>query len=355
MFARGSARGQLVLEGELALAPAFTGTMIGGRGSYFAPVFGWRAHALLRVAAPVVQPHLLVGGGGETVASSSPFMTKESDPVGYWGAGASVPVSGRWLVRVDVRHGLMPDRGDGVTSTLEVQLGFATAFGGAPAPRPAARARPVDDAPVVVDGDGDGIADPRDACPAAAETVNAIDDADGCPEADDDGDGVVGTADRCLDAAEDRDGFADGDGCPDVDDDVDAIADAVDRCPREPEVPNGIEDTDGCPDVVPDAVTRALARAGTLAFPAASARVSRAASKALAPLVAALRAHRDLRVVIVAHPATAASLALARRRADAVKWHLVDAGVETARLAVEVGAAGARPIEVRLAPPATVP
>jgi hypothetical protein len=34
------------------------------------------------------------------------------------------------------------------------------------------------------DTDGDGISDSKDACPTIPETINGIDDADGCPEYD---------------------------------------------------------------------------------------------------------------------------------------------------------------------------
>lgn len=82
-----SANLELAIEGEFAIAPAFTGATIsatgnGGRMSYFASVFEWRAHALLRLARwRAIEPHLVLGGGGETVTSTSPFMSKETDPV----------------------------------------------------------------------------------------------------------------------------------------------------------------------------------------------------------------------------------------------------------------------------------
>jgi hypothetical protein len=82
--------------------------------SYFAPVFGWRAHGMVKLAGlAVATPHLIVGVGGETVASSSPFMKKETDPVVYWGPGVSLAISDRWRVRIDLRHGLMAARDDG--------------------------------------------------------------------------------------------------------------------------------------------------------------------------------------------------------------------------------------------------
>ncbi|MBA3392582.1 MAG: OmpA family protein [Deltaproteobacteria bacterium] len=352
LFERGALRAQLGVEGELAIAPAFTGDVIGGRMSYFAPVFGWHAHGLLRFVWPDVQAHLVAGAGGETVASSSPFMSKETDPVVYWGPGVALPVTGRWLLRLDARHGVMPGRDDGMTSTISVQVGVATRFGTPSRPRIEPERVPVPDPtpPPVADADRDGVLDAADRCPDEPETVNQLTDDDGCPELDPDGDGVFDAADRCPDDAEDRDGFMDDDGCPDLDNDGDMIADAQDRCPVEPETRNGITDDDGCADQLPAAVTAALAAAGKLAFTPASARVTPAAQQILKPLLVALREHRALAIRIVAHPATAKDVALARRRADAVKWFLVDEGVIASQIVVEVGAVARSPIEITLAP-----
>ena len=76
--AAGLAEIKQLLAGKKALTWVFTGDSITGAGarmSYFAPVFGWHAHAMLRFAATSVRPHLVVGGGGETVASTSPFRS----------------------------------------------------------------------------------------------------------------------------------------------------------------------------------------------------------------------------------------------------------------------------------------
>ncbi|MFB5605214.1 MAG: hypothetical protein ACE5R7_02880, partial [Nitrosarchaeum sp.] len=66
-----------------------------------------------------------------------------------------------------------------------------------------------------------GIVDDLDSCPLQAETVNGLEDTDGCPD-------VVTPKDT------------DGDG----------IVDDLDSCPLQAETVNGLEDTDGCPDVV---------------------------------------------------------------------------------------------------------
>jgi outer membrane protein OmpA-like peptidoglycan-associated protein len=127
------------------------------------------------------------------------------------------------------------------------------------------------------DTDADGVADLADRCPFEPETRNGVRDDDGCPEADSpppalaalvttaaealpapsatldgDGDGVMDDADRCPAEPEDRDGFEDEDGCPERDNDADGLPDAKDRCADSAETVNGFEDDDGCPDEAPD-------------------------------------------------------------------------------------------------------
>lgn len=121
-------------------------------------------------------------------------------------------------------------------------------------------------AAVIVDADGDGVADSDDKCP---QEFGDIENA-GCPViADADGDGIADADDRCpkffgkienngcpIDS--DGDGVHDGiDKCPNVkgprsnkgcmlDADGDGIADANDKCPNEA----GTRANAGCPDVV---------------------------------------------------------------------------------------------------------
>jgi OOP family OmpA-OmpF porin len=334
---------QLGVEAELKLAPASTGgSFDGGRPSYFAPVLGWRAHAILRLAGvPVVHPHLVVGGGGETVMSSSPFMAKETDGAVYWGLGVSYPVSARWQLRLDLRHGVTSARDGGLTSTFEFQLGVATAFALPTRRTTRPRIAVVDHAAPATDV----AATPP--CPTEDEVVRGERAAHdpGCPDLDPDADGIIGSHDRCPLAAEDFDRFEDDDGCPDLDNDRDGVPDARDACPNQAETPNGIDDDDGCPDAVPADVTTRLAAGAKVHFVASRARLDDASRDALQNVLGVLRDHPALRVAILAHAARgpadkAAELAL--RRAEAIKWFLVDQGIAADRLETSAGPRAAK-------------
>jgi OOP family OmpA-OmpF porin len=322
---------------------------------YFAPVLEWRGQAVLRLARwRAIAPHLVLGAGGDSVASRSPFMAADTDPIAYWGPGLGAPIAGGWQLRVDLRHGVMPARTGGVTSTVELELGVGTTFGAATArrpglPSPAAAAPPP--VPGIAaadaadrDGDGDGVPDRLDACPDQPGTPSAPAGA-GCPEPepepDPDGDGIVGPADRCPDQPEDRDGWQDEDGCPDPDNDGDGIADAQDACPDAPETVNGWQDEDGCPDELPGELTAALAT--TVRFEPGHARVTPAAGAALRGLREALEHHPELRIAIIGRPERRGGDDLARRRSEAVKWHLVDDGIAEDRIVTRVVAAAPAP------------
>jgi outer membrane protein OmpA-like peptidoglycan-associated protein len=349
---RGRVALSLVVEAELALAAAFTGGSSfddeRGRMSYFAPVFGWRAHALLRQplgAGGARALHAVLGAGGATVTSSSPFMLDETDPLAYAGLGATYAIGGRLQLRVDGRQGIMPGRSSSATRVSELHLGLTATFGAAAARR--APAAPPPDAPDELE-----VTDAPDE-PTAPNTAPV-------PASDPDGDGVAGAADAGPTEAEAHDGFQDADGCPDRDNDGDGIEDARDACAGDPETFNGVADADGCPDGIPETVARALAGAAAVRFERNRARVTPAAKRALQPMLAALEADRDLALVIAGLPERASDHDLAKRRAEAVKWHLVDLGIAEDRLETAVGPAGTKgapPILLRLrqSPPPVPP
>jgi outer membrane protein OmpA-like peptidoglycan-associated protein len=114
----------LGLEGEIALTTAWTGYGFDARrSSYFAPVIGYRGDVIVRVLPGTwLEPHLVGGGGGVTVASSSPFMAKDTDGVYFWGAGVTFAVQGAWRLRIDARQVWMPSMTDDRTAAYELSL-----------------------------------------------------------------------------------------------------------------------------------------------------------------------------------------------------------------------------------------
>jgi len=334
------------LEGELSVTTAWTGYGFDDdRASYFSPVIGFRANLLVRLGGGWLQPHLLAGGGGASVITSSPQMTSETDPVFAWGVGSTFDMNNGWQLRVDGRQLVSESMTGGSTRSYELLVAAGYRFGKRAA-KPAVETAPTP--PIVVenlpdpnhDTDGDGIVDRLDQCPQEAEVPNGIDDADGCPEPDPDRDGLVGAADRCPELAEDIDGFEDTDGCPDLDNDKDGIADASDKCPNRPETNNGIDDDDGCPDQVPAGFIAALASANKVTFDRNSVRVTSRAKAALEQSLTAMLANPKLKVLITAHPdADGERYAdLAKKRAENVRWYLVEQGIPAAALTTAVGA-----------------
>ncbi|XXF76448.1 Ig-like domain-containing protein [Myxococcaceae bacterium GXIMD 01537] len=210
------------------------------------------------------------------------------------------------------------------------------------------------------DNDGDGILDVKDACPNAPETVNGHEDTDGCPDevppppapVDTDGDGLVDTADRCPNAPEDKDGFEDTDGCPDPDNDRDGIADASDKCPGEPETINGVTDEDGCPDKGKVKVLVEGERILILEkvyFATGKDIILPRSFSLLKQVAQVLRANAHLeKVRVEGHTddqgADAKNLDLSQRRANNVRAHLVQEGIEAVRLEA-TGYGETRPVD----------
>ncbi len=114
----------------------------------------------------------------------------------------------------------------------------------------------VEKAPLApTDRDGDGIADPDDACPDVAGTRTADPRTNGCP-ADRDGDGIPDSADACPEVAGVKTDDPKTNGCP-ADRDGDGIPDSVDACPDVAGVKTDDPRTNGCPadrdgDGIPD-------------------------------------------------------------------------------------------------------
>lgn len=359
----GESRLQLALETEGAYTPAYSGAGggmgTGPRPSVYSPIYGGRGQLALRFSKWDEVPHLLVGGGFEAIDSDSPFMTKESDWIVYYGLGVTVPLVSRIEFRADIRHGIMPGREHDVTSTIEVHGGLQIAFGGTYRRPPLVEVihrepdvvvyeEPDDPIPPPPpDRDGDRIADSTDRCPDEPETRNNFEDTDGCPEQDSDGDKLWDTADKCPGGPEDYDRFEDADGCPDPDNDADGVDDIADTCPREGEVRNGFQDTDGCADAIPVDVTKAFTLVATVKFEPKRARVTEAGRTTLRQVLATLDSYPDVKIVVTGHPDKSGN-ELAKKRAEAVKWYLVDQGAVPTQIETNVGDTARQPVTMSL-------
>ena len=202
-----------------------------------------------------------------------------------WGLGVDLPTPLPELHVLAAVFGTAPiaaDRDDARTAPVELTAAFQIAPGdlvfelgggtglsrgiGAPAWRAFVEVAWTPAAELVPDSDGDGLPDPEDACPRAAEDHDGHADGDGCPDEDDDGDGIPDVDDgspdatgfgSCRDAPEDLDGFFDSDGCPEPDNDGDGFPDRLDgppdasgfgACRDQVEDRDGHDDEDGCPD-----------------------------------------------------------------------------------------------------------
>ncbi len=332
------------VEADASFTASWTGYGFDGpRQSYFAPVLGYHGNLLLRLGGAWIQPHLTVGGGGETVISDSPFMAKETDAVFLWGAGATFPMGDRWLLRFDGRQGTMESMDGSATHTYEAFMSVGTRLG--VKPKPAVRetvevvtAPPIKLPGVDRDSDADGLMDAIDACPRQPETVNNFEDQDGCPETDRDGDGLADGADQCPDRAEDFDSFEDEDGCADDDNDKDGIPDLRDRCPLEAESKNGIADEDGCVDEVPAEIITALAAARAVKFETGRARLSKAAKAALDKALVVALNNKSLKLTVSVHAQAddPAGVALAQKRLAVITFYLTEQGVSMGNLTGQV-------------------
>lgn len=359
-------RGYLELgaEAESRLSLASTGSEPAyDRKTYLAPVVGLHGHLTLayvpRAAARWV-PFLLVGGGPETVFSSSPFVQTDADAAAYWGAGLRYQLQPTFALRLDLRQGVIAGRDAERTATYEVNLGLSKAIMFGPAPKPSLPSDRDDDGivdagdkcrdeaetynsyqdedgcPDNADLDNDGIKNQDDTCPERIENFNGIADDDGCPETDDDNDRILSHLDKCPDAAEDYDKFEDEDGCPDIDNDRDGVSDALDECPAEPESRNGYRDEDGCPDELPREIAKYAGVVPGISFEMGDARIKKSSNATLKEAVRVFRKYPELRISIIGHTddigTREENLDLSKRRAEAVKWWLVDRGIMPERI-----------------------
>jgi OOP family OmpA-OmpF porin len=323
----------------------------------------WTARGALvgQLGMWTVTPFVLVGGGILGVSSDRMAVGNDVDVALHVGGGLKVHLGRYTHMRLDVRDVVTARRGynSGVTNSAEILLGLGVTLG-----RERDRAAP----PPPTDGDGDGIVDPDDQCvkvPGVAAFAGCpIPDSDGdsildpddqckdvpgvaafegCPIPDTDGDSILDPDDQCKDVP----GVAYLQGCPIPDTDGDSILDSEDPCVYEAETVNGIDDTDGCPDGIPEEVARFTGVIEGIVFDTDKATIRKKSTPVLTQALEVLRKHPSVRVEISGHTddrgAPLPNMELSRRRADAVKQWLVDAGIDAGRITTR-GAGSNEPI-----------
>jgi outer membrane protein OmpA-like peptidoglycan-associated protein len=172
------------------------------------------------------------------------------------------------------------------------------------------------------DSDDDGLANRKDECPQAPEDLDAFQDDDGCPDPDNDGDGVRDV----IDGHRDELGVV--------------LSNGIGDCANTPEDMDGDEDGDGCPE---EGLARIDREKGEIVlldavyFDYGEATIRSESFGLLNEVTALLRAHPELqKIEVQGHTDSRGSdsynLELSQRRADAVRFYLVQHGVAAERL-----------------------
>ena len=170
------------------------------------------------------------------------------------------------------------------------------------------------------DSDGDGIADPNDACPEAAGLAKF----NGCPDSD--GDGIEDGKDNCPNEA----GLRKFNGCPDSD--GDGIADPNDKCPTE----SGPADNAGCPNPTAEAIEMLNNLGAVVQFEFNKSNLRDDAIELLLSVYEIMSKYGNTNFMIEGHTDSSGPKAfnkkLSLQRAESVKSHLVNKGVDGDRL-----------------------
>ncbi|MBX7083830.1 MAG: OmpA family protein [Nannocystaceae bacterium] len=268
-----------------------------------------------------VTPTLALGGGF-LAQTASPKILRDLDSAFVWGPGLKIHAN-QWIaLRIDGRHIVTPGEGASPRSYGEVVFGLDVTL----------RLRRLI-RPRRLDRDNDGLYDKDDACP-----YEAADTDDGCPtDRDGDNDGVPDARDRCPKQWGDGAG-----GCPIPDTDGDGVLDGKDECETEPETHNAYKDLDGCPDQAPATPPALQELSGVIegiTFDSAKATIRKESKPVLDKVVKTLKDHPNAKVEIVGHTdddgPREANVELSRKRAEAVKRYLVEAGIAEGRLTTQ--------------------
>jgi outer membrane protein OmpA-like peptidoglycan-associated protein len=323
-----------------------------------------RGHLLFQVPTHSVSPFVLIGGGRMGIISDA--SGNDSDPELHFGGGLKINLHRKIALRLDVRDNITKQRPDtGTAHNLEALAGLSLVFGRpAPVPKdsdvdgvvdlqdacPLEQGQPPDGCPIR-DRDADGVVEPQDECPMEPGVAPS-----GCPVRDADADGVADAADECRDVPgvaptgcpdKDQDGVLDRDdkcqdvpgiapdGCP-ADSDGDGFVDSQDKCPNEGEIKNGFEDGDGCPDEIPEAMKKFTGVIPGIEFETGKTEIRSTSTPILEEASKVLRQYPTLKVMIVGHTDNVGTreknVELSRRRAEAVKYYMMQRGVDADRI-----------------------
>jgi OOP family OmpA-OmpF porin len=196
--------------------------------------------------------------------------------------------------------------------------------------------------PIVVDADGDGIVDERDACPKDPEDFDGFEDEDGCPDLDNDADGILDVDDACPNEP----GPPVNHGCPDPDRDGDGVPDRIDNCPDEP----GPIENQGCPEeqhvVIEESRIEILDK---VYFNLNSAKLQRRSYAVLDNVAEVLHAHPEIQIIRVeghtdSTGPSSYNMRLSQRRAESVVRYMIDEGKVSKDRFVAEGFGETRPL-----------
>jgi outer membrane protein OmpA-like peptidoglycan-associated protein len=195
------------------------------------------------------------------------------------------------------------------------------------------------------DGDGDGIFDDEDACPDVKGVASEIPEKHGCP-ADRDGDGIVDPKDACPDTPGEENEDPLKNGCP-GDRDDDGIVDPDDACPDLAGEPHEDPLKNGCPKArVEKGQIKILER---IEFKTNSAEILSESESVLEAVYRILSEHEEItKLSIEGHTdnvgKAAYNLSLSQRRTESVVKWLVKKGIARSRLSAK-GYGLTRPLE----------
>lgn len=174
------------------------------------------------------------------------------------------------------------------------------------------------------DSDGDGIADKDDKCPTQAGLARY----QGCPIPDTDKDGINDEEDKCPTVA----GVARYQGCPVPDTDGDGINDEEDKCPNLA----GVRENQGCPAISEEVKTKVNKAAQNILFITGSAKLQKSSFKGLDEVAKILQENPEMELSIDGHTDNVGSeemnQTLSDNRAATVKNYFTSKGVAESRI-----------------------